>query len=303
VSDALYERYKEALRRGHVASLRERHDAALAAYVEAATIAPERALPHVSIGETYARLDRPADALVAYDAALERAPGDEAALLGRADALAALGQPAESAESLDIVSAAQEAAGRLGPALDNARRALELAESRTRRRTVEGLVERLRAAPGADPDGETGAALARAVALLESSAVAGGLDEATEVEALPGDPATLAAEADAAIAAGDAAAAATRLLEAARLHAAADEPIAALDACYAALAVAPDDAEVHLSLVDLYLDRGWTALAADKLALLARLAELSDDPATLERARALAKMRLPDDPRLAGLTA
>jgi len=40
MTEALYERYKEALRRGHVASLRGRPEAALAAYVEAATIAP-----------------------------------------------------------------------------------------------------------------------------------------------------------------------------------------------------------------------------------------------------------------------
>ena len=36
MSDALYERYKDALRRGHVAALRGRLDEALAAYREAA---------------------------------------------------------------------------------------------------------------------------------------------------------------------------------------------------------------------------------------------------------------------------
>jgi len=49
-SGSLYERYKDALRRGHVAALRGRHDAAVDAYGEAAEIAPDRALPHTSIG-------------------------------------------------------------------------------------------------------------------------------------------------------------------------------------------------------------------------------------------------------------
>jgi tetratricopeptide (TPR) repeat protein len=79
LSEALYERYKDALRRGHLATLRGRHDAALAAYVEAATIAPERALPHTSIGTVSLRVGRPADALTAFDHALDRAPNDEGA--------------------------------------------------------------------------------------------------------------------------------------------------------------------------------------------------------------------------------
>jgi len=47
-SEALYEQYKDALKRGHVASLRGRVDAALLAYAEAALIAPERSTPHTS---------------------------------------------------------------------------------------------------------------------------------------------------------------------------------------------------------------------------------------------------------------
>ena len=48
---ALYERYKDALRRGHVASLRGRLEEAIEAYSEAAAIAPERATPHTSAGD------------------------------------------------------------------------------------------------------------------------------------------------------------------------------------------------------------------------------------------------------------
>ena len=56
MSDALYERYKDALRRGHVAALRGRQDAALTAYGEAAKLAPDRPLPLVSIGNVLAGL-------------------------------------------------------------------------------------------------------------------------------------------------------------------------------------------------------------------------------------------------------
>ena len=49
-TNSLYERYKDALRRGHVASLRGRLEAAVGAYSEAAAIAPDRALPHAAIG-------------------------------------------------------------------------------------------------------------------------------------------------------------------------------------------------------------------------------------------------------------
>ena len=38
---SLYERYKDALRRGHVAALRGRNEAAVDAYGEAAEIAPD----------------------------------------------------------------------------------------------------------------------------------------------------------------------------------------------------------------------------------------------------------------------
>ncbi|HET9614144.1 MAG TPA: hypothetical protein VFP22_04955, partial [Candidatus Limnocylindrales bacterium] len=79
---SLYDRYKDALRRGHVAALRGRHDAAIDAYGEAAAIAPDRALPHASIGGVLAKMDRPADAVAAYRRALALAPRDETALRG-----------------------------------------------------------------------------------------------------------------------------------------------------------------------------------------------------------------------------
>ena len=91
MSEALYERYKDALRRGHAAAAKRRNVAALDAYSEAASLAPDRALPLVGMGTVLAALDKPKDALSAFDAALDRAPGDVTALLGRAEALAAVG--------------------------------------------------------------------------------------------------------------------------------------------------------------------------------------------------------------------
>ena len=56
-------------------------------------------------------------------------------------------------------------------------------------------------------------------------------------------------------------------------------------------------------LAELYLDRGWRAPAADKLALLGRLTDLTADDGTKTRLCALAKDRLPDDVRLAAICA
>ena len=74
MSEVLYEQYKDALRRGHVAALRGRLDAAAAAYREAARIAPDRALPYVGLGGVLTRLGRSDEALAAYGLALDRAP-------------------------------------------------------------------------------------------------------------------------------------------------------------------------------------------------------------------------------------
>src|SRR5829696_5513707 len=166
MTEGLYERYKDALRRGHVAALRGRFDAALIAYGEAADLAPERALPHASIASVLVRLGRHDEALAAYGVALDRAPRDEPALAGQADLLASMGRRVDAADALDRVSEVQEGAGRLPEATDTARRALELAESRARRRHVEALAGRLREMPGED----AAAALERAGAILEAVA-------------------------------------------------------------------------------------------------------------------------------------
>ena len=74
-----------------MAVLRGSLDEALAAYRAAASIAPSRALPHTSLGGVLLRLGHLEEALVAYAAAVARAPHDEGALLGQAEALTMAG--------------------------------------------------------------------------------------------------------------------------------------------------------------------------------------------------------------------
>ncbi len=316
MSEALYEQYKEALRRGHVAALRGRLDAAAAAYREAARVAPDRALPYVGLGGVLARLGRADEALVAYSAALERTPTDEGAMQGRADVLATVGRRAEAAETLDRLAEQLERDGRLADACDVARRALELAEARGRRRQVEGLVARLRAtAPG---DAAAAEALQRALSVLESvpgveprpaSGRAGratgtnGAGVAAPAMPPPPDPALLTLAVEEALEAGDLEEARHRALIAAQAHRAVGQFHAAMDACYQALAILPSDPDIHLLLAELYLDRGWRGPAADKLVLLGRLSLLTGDGMTRGRLCYLAAARFPDDPRLAAVCA
>jgi len=317
MSEALYEQYKEALRRGHVAALRGRLDAAAAAYREAARIAPDRALPYVGLGGMLARLGRTDDALSAYSAALDRAPSDEAAMRGRADVLAAVGRRSEAAEMLDRLAAILERDGRLADACDVARRSLELAESRGRRSHVEGLVARLRETTG---DAAATEALERALSVLETvpgvtprpsvgdvaaddEAAASGDAGATHLAPQAPDPALLTLAIEEALEAGDLDEARRRALIAATGHRAVGQFHAAMDACYQALAILPSDPDIHLLLAELYLDRGWRGPAADKLVLLGRLAQLTGDGATRARLCYLAAARFPDDARLAAVCA
>jgi tetratricopeptide (TPR) repeat protein len=164
MTDDLYERYKETLRTGHVAVLRGSLDEAVDAYRAAAEIAPSRALPHTSLGGAYLRLGRLEDALAEFSAAVARAPHDEGALLGQAEALAAADMRSDAASALDHVAEIQEASGRLPEAADTLRRAIELEESIERTRRQRSLLREIRLAAG---DQAAEKLLARALRLRE----------------------------------------------------------------------------------------------------------------------------------------
>ena len=280
MSEALYERYKDALRRGHIATQRGRLEDALDAYGEAARIAPDRALPYIGIGSVLDRLGKTNEALNAYDRALERSSTDETALRGRVDVLLTLGDRVGAAETLDRLAAVLDAAGRPADALDAAGRALDLAESRGRRAALQAMVDRHAAgAAAATPEAVAalGTSLDRARALLQGPL--GPEAPPPPPPEPPFDAAAATAAVDDAAETGDAEAVRGAALNAARGHRAAGHLHAAIDACYLALATNPADPALHLALAELYLDRGWRTAASDKLVLLSRLADLAGDAA------------------------
>ena len=312
--EALYERYKSALRVGHVAAVRGRDEAAVAAYTEAATLAPDRPLPHASMGRALLRLGRLDQALAAFGEALRLAPRDEASLAGRADVLIAAGRPAEAAGVLDLLADTQEKDGRLPDACDTARRALELAESRARRRYLEA--SRGGTADLAERTVVASDQLARALRTLETpiaetTAAAVGWCRCRWVGRLqprppwsrpccsrrstparcrsrsrrPSRPATRASFTRSS----------SMRWATMRRGGLLD---AAIDAIQLGLTVAPADPDLHLALAELDLDHGWPMAAADKLVILDRYVELTDNGPARERLRALVDARLPDDPRL-----
>lgn len=319
MSDALYERYKDALRRGHVAAERSRTDAALEAYGEAARLAPDRALPLVGIGNVLARIGKADEALAAFDAALERAPTDEAALRRRADLLIDAGERAAAAATLDRLALTLERAGRHEAALDVAGRALELAESRSHRSGLRALIGRARTRATTDPG--MAVALERAESMLEARVltdegrVAGSLDPAAASasdgrppdtappdiappDIAPPDPVATMASAEDAAARHDPIATRDLAQSAAVGLRAAGQIDAALDVCYLALATNPADPVLHLTMAELYIDRGWDSLAADKLVLLARIIDLTDDAPNRIRLCAIVARHLAEEPRL-----
>ena len=308
MSQALYERYKDALRRGHMAALRGRLDVAVAAYEAAAAIAPDRALPYASLGGVHVRLGQVVAAEAAFAEALLRAPGDETALRGRAELREGHGDRSEAAGDFEALAESLERADRLVEAMDAARRALELAESRARRATVQRLASKLEL-QDADPSAAEALRLAlllleplhpgRPVASLEGAALGpatvggvasadastGGISpDAGEAEVADDqDPATLLIEAETLLDAKDITGARPVLLKLAARQRALGQLDAALDACLVLMAIDPSDAELQLEIAANQVARGWTTLAGDKVRLLARLADLdgNDDAAAL----------------------
>jgi tetratricopeptide (TPR) repeat protein len=429
MSDDLYERYKEALRVGHVAVLRGSLDAAIDAYRAAGEIAPSRALPHSSLGGVLLRLGRLEEALVEYAAAVARAPRDEGALLGQADALSTAGQLAAAAAALDTVADIQAASERLPEAADTLRRAIELEANQERARRQQDLVSQIRMSAGDQaaekllaralrlrdepsarlpaggatpmaseqpsrpaeltrpselvleppeievshelvalsagdaatsqepqtgaegevagrPDAAAASALEDAAAAMYSGpgegktaafapptpaaaeppatgplatepagavgaadqemAVVGVMDvavagdgELSAEQGASGDE--LLAAAEAADLTGDEAEMRSMLLATARAYAAEGRYESALDAAHRLLKLNPSDVDAHLLLAEMYMARDWNALAAEKLVLLERLADLDGDEETRRRVCAIASRAYPRDERLGSL--
>lgn len=291
MSQILFEQYKAALRRGHDAAMRGRLDAALVAYKAAAAIAPDRPLPHTSLGDVLRRLGRANAAEEAYSTALQLAPTDEAALRNRAAVRLELRRPVEAARDLELLAEGLEAAGRLPEACQTACDALEIAESRARRRTVERLAARL----GDVDDQGARDALARAALFVDTSAIgvsgsggATGDAPSTDAPDVAFDPIVARVMAESLMAAGNGVAARSDLLRIAAADRADGRLDAALDACFSLLTLDPADPAVQLEMAANHLARGWLTLAREKVMLLASLAELEQDGDTGATIRAFA---------------
>ena len=296
-----YERYKSALERGHVASVRGTLEDARAAYAEAAAIVPGRAAPLTGAGNALLRRKRPEDALRYFVAAVEVAPRDEAANLGRAQCLLALDRRAEAADAFSLVADVRVGIGKLAEAVDAASRALDLAEGRDRRRALLGLANRLR---DTELDERGQAALTRAMSLLEPKQAPDPVFAPVPVPVpepahprLPPSPLDrplptgqnlddFETAAQHALQAGPPQEAMERLLDLAAACRRDGRLDAALDACYRAVAIDPDHVDLHLGMAELYALRGWSSLAAEKLDLVGRLAEIDEDEDALRRVAA-----------------
>lgn len=113
MTDPVSSRYKEALRRGHVAVVKGRPREAIQHYGEAGQLADQRPLPFVSMGSVYLQMRQPREAARAFDEALKRAPSDIDAMRGKAEALEADGKSTE-ASALRSRAAELEAMDRAG---------------------------------------------------------------------------------------------------------------------------------------------------------------------------------------------
>ncbi len=291
MTSPLFEQYKAALRRGHLAVLGGDLAAAAEAYREAARLVPDRPLPHASLGTVLYRQGRTGDGEAAFDAALRLAPDEVATLAARATARREVGLAADAAADHDRLAQLLDAAGRRDAALEHARAAMALAQNAERA----AIVERLAASPPLAPDaGAEAGAGAGADAAAEP-------EGAPEASATDQDPDTLLAAAAEQLDAGEVAAARDAMLAAMAVHRGAGRSDAALDVGFQLLTIVPGDPAVHLAIAGLQLDRGWHDLASDKVGLLLRLAELTGDTQATADAHALAAERLRDG--LAGAAA
>ena len=139
MSGSLFDQYKAALRRGHLAAVGGDLEGALDAYRTAAELVPERALPLASQGTVLHRLDRWPEAAEAFDRALQLAPDDEAALRARAVAREERGMRSGAATDYERLAFVLDVASRSTEAADAARRAADLEPSPSRQALADRL--------------------------------------------------------------------------------------------------------------------------------------------------------------------
>lgn len=298
MTEALFDRYRDALRAGHVAVRRGRLEAAAAWYREAAALASDRAVPRTALGSVELRLGQPDRALATFDEALALAPADDAALMGRAQALVVLLRPDDAAATFDHLADVRREAGKPADACDALRHALEIEPTAARRERYRELAEELRRAVG---DAEADRALAREPGLVDEGSAAAAAGEAAAVEppapTVDADALVLAAEE--AAARGDAQGAVAAAMAAAQAFRAAGHPVAALDACVGGLRAGPDDIDLHLLIAELAVERGAAGAAGDTYRGLLHLVEIDGDTARRDRILSAARDAFPDDPRFA----
>ena len=320
MSERLFDQYKSALRRGHVAALASKLEAALEAYREAARLAPDRALPHASQGNVLHRLNRWPEAAEAFDRALRLAPDDEATLKARGTTRETRGFRSGAAGDFERLALVLEAAGRLPDAVEAARRADELEGSSARTAMLARLVESV--ARGGAPTRFSSAATAQPppealgeadLAAPAPEAEAGTPGELVQEVAIwpaidlptpppppivgpPPDPEMLVTSASALLDAGDLSAARDLMLSAVLIHRQAGRLDAALDVCFRLLEIVPGDPQVHLAIANLQLDHGWLPVASEKVELLRELTALTGDSQGIADVQYLATERLRDVP-------
>jgi tetratricopeptide (TPR) repeat protein len=367
VTGSLFDQYKAALRRGHVAALAGELEDALEAYREAARLVPERTLPIASQGTVLHRLDRWSEASDAFDRALHMAPDDETALRARARARDERGHRSGAAADYERLAFVLDVAGRQAEAAEAARRAARLEPSAARDALADRLqiaaaqqadlapapaprsfgdiqVSELDAGAAADLSGLDGAsvnasgdglaadadededeelidepqatqaslALAARIAELgtqpkwvdmDSRTIGdgdGGEWPAIDLPSMPDelvdgprpDPETLLAVAADQLETGDLQSARDLMLTAVMVHREEGRLDAALEICLGMLAADPGDPKVHIAIANLQLDRGWTAVATEKLELLLRLTSLTGDTQAEADVHFLASERL-----------
>lgn len=326
----LFEQYKDALRRGHLAILGDELEAALAAYRDAASLVPDRALPHASIGAVLERLGRREEALAAYDRALAIAPDDAAVASARAAVVASiaaadrrLASPAEAHEPEATATAAgahESAPSQATPPADShadastpARAAHVESSPDAGQVAIDAMraaLERSGEAPAAGPEHEA------TPGEVTDPTMAGATDgppgagdgppgawpaidlpslPPPPLEGPPPDPNELQAEADELLDGGDEQGARDRLILAAMVHRDAGRLDAAIDACLQLLAIAPGDPRVHLAIANLQLDLGWREVATEKIELMLRLTSLAGDAQAEADVHLLAADRLRDE--------